>query len=465
GRLTDAARLYVVQRATGDPTATPSLQRTAWKILNGNRDEHVRAAADPTVRRVVTAYILAGGGSFRWSHLKELPERWLDAVEAAKVPIARDADRLAWAAYNTGQMDLAERWVRLAPAQLMARWIRSKLLLRKGKVPEAMAELAIVVRSVPVEDDVPMGHTNFCWEGHQLSLWNEPLPERVRGELGTLKLSRNDYLGALDLFMMGGYWDDAAYVAECVLTPDELIAVVNARWPEREEPKPPVMTRSGWWRRATPNPYIRHLLARRLTRTGRTREARRYFPSKWRPRLDAYVDALRQADDARLDDAERAKHLWRAACITRYEGMELLGTELGPDDFVSGGAFPARTPGWVALPESDAFFTDRRRLLRMTRDQLFRERRHRVTPYQRFHYRYLACERAWRAAEMMPDDSDATARVLCIAGSWMKGRDPLYADRFYKALVLRCRGTELGREADRIRWFPKIAVDRRKLPE
>jgi len=60
----------------------------------------------------------------------------------------------------------------------------------------------------------------------------------------------------------------------------------------------------------------------------------------------------------------------------------------------------------------------------------------------------------------MPDESDETARVLCIAGSWLKLKDPETADRFYKALVLRCGKTTLGKEADKRRWFPKISVEK-----
>ncbi len=65
----------------------------------------------------------------------------------------------------------------------------------------------------------------------------------------------------------------------------------------------------------------------------------------------------------------------------------------------------------------------------------------------------------------MPDNSDETARVLCIAGSWLKIRDPQAADQFYKTLVRRCGKTKLGREADKLRWFPKIEIDKNKLLE
>ncbi len=82
-------------------------------------------------------------------------------------------------------------------------------------------------------------------------------------------------------------------------------------------------------------------------------------------------------------------------------------------------------------------------------------------PEDRFHYRYEAADHAWDAA----DQSDQTARVLCVAGSWLKDRDPQAADRFYKALVRRCGKTQLGREADKLRWFPKIEIDKDRLLE
>jgi hypothetical protein len=74
----------------------------------------------------------------------------------------------------------------------------------------------------------------------------------------------------------------------------------------------------------------------------------------------------------------------------------------------------------------------------------------------RFHYRYQAAFLAWEAAKLMPDDSNETAFVLWQAGEWLKQRDPITADGFYKTLVRRCRRTEIGTAADRLRWFPRL---------
>ena len=80
---------------------------------------------------------------------------------------------------------------------------------------------------------------------------------------------------------------------------------------------------------------------------------------------------------------------------------------------------------------------------------------HHPDPEKRFHYRYIAADLAWEAANLLPDQTERTAEVLWKAGSWLKDRDPKAADRFYKALVKRCETTALGREASRVKWFPK----------
>ena len=56
----------------------------------------------------------------------------------------------------------------------------------------------------------------------------------------------------------------------------------------------------------------------------------------------------------------------------------------------------------------------------------------------------------------MRDDDEQTARVLGIAGNWLKNRDPKAADRFYKAMVNRNPSVPLAQEADQKRWLPEI---------
>jgi hypothetical protein len=103
-------------------------------------------------------------------------------------------------------------------------------------------------------------------------------------------------------------------------------------------------------------------------------------------------------------------------------------------------------------------------LLRPSDDELNRVAQSAPDPNVRYFYRFQAADLAWKAALLLPDNSDETARVLCEAGTWIKYLDPKKADVFYKALVHRCHGTALGETADRKRWFPILDSEGNLVP-
>lgn len=96
------------------------------------------------------------------------------------------------------------------------------------------------------------------------------------------------------------------------------------------------------------------------------------------------------------------------------------------------------------------------RHLGATEDERGRARKSRAEPFQRFHYRFRGADLAWEAASLLPDGSPEKARMLAVAGTWLKTRDPKAADRFYRALVSCCGQTDLGREAAHAKWFPEV---------
>lgn len=132
---------------------------------------------------------------------------------------------------------------------------------------------------------------------------------------------------------------------------------------------------------------------------------------------EAYV-WQRQWDTAVGEAIERA-----AGSIS---GFTALGTEVEPDWFILKGRFSPR-----ALSEIRSKYESEKKALPSTADEIRRTQQHAAVPNLRFHYRYTAIQHARRAAELMPDNSEETARVLCIAGSWLKAKDPNEADRFY----------------------------------
>lgn len=428
-----AMGLYLQQHATGDVTAVASLQRTARDAIacEGGESGYAAIARDTNARRVVTAYFVARGmpsyGEVR--PLSAQLKQWAEALEEAGIDAVPDADRLAWLAYEAGLFALAERWAALASeGSAEARWIRAKLALRGGNLPggESLLRAALA--------------TGRLGEAHR---------QRVLAELGRVCLSRDDFKGALATALEGGHWEDAAFVAERVMTLNELRDFVDAQ--------PAVPAAAGAeladiWQFSGQPERLRHLLARRLMRAGRVDEAVRYFPPEWRGGVAAYVFDVRAGFDLSRPATERAQAFWRAARVARDQGMALLGTELEPDWAI-----------WEGLHDMVPSTTARRTgpgssggVLAPTPIELERLKKQ-ASPGKRFHYRYRAAELAWWAASLLPNDSDETAEILNTAGGWLKARDPQAAQPFYQALVIRCGNTALGRAATVQHWFPRPA--------
>lgn len=426
-----ATELYLQQLASGDQTAIPSLAAVCAEVFQRAEPALLgELARDPNAARVLTGYTLAQGGPFREGPPSKALAAWLAAVESSGAAQVVGAERLAWAAYQRGDMNAAQRWAaKAAPNAPLALWVQAKLLLRAGKIDDAAAMLARAARAFP--EDESWAGVSGSYEPEELSNGATLYPHRrAMAELGTLELARGNYADALDELLKAGWWLDAAYVAERVLSADELIAYVDRNCPEGTFPQ------------------LRHLLARRLTRTARWKQARPYFPLELRPVLDQYIDAIRKGHDKTIAARARAESLWQAAQIARWSGMDLLGTELSPDGFENGGSFQNGT-----VPEARRQTKDE--ILPPLADELRRSAQSAPQPARRWHYRYTAADHAWAAALLMPSDTDALASVLCEAGGWLKGQDPAAADRFYKAMVTRCPHTELGRQARQKKWFPE----------
>jgi len=58
-----------------------------------------------------------------------------------------------------------------------------------------------------------------------------------------------------------------------------------------------------------------------------------------------------------------------------------------------------------------------------------------ATPDKRFHYRYLAADFAARAADLVPQRSQAYAALLCKATGWLAVRDLPAATEYYRRYV------------------------------
>lgn len=434
-----------------DQQDAPSLAETAQAAFRGSRSELQRLARDPLSVKVMTCLVVARGGPWRPMLTPQQVSAWLAALEETGQAKLDNADRIAWGAYQHGKIPAARRWLaRAKQDSLLARWLRAKLLLVDGKPEEAARVLAGLVRDWPRND---------TWRGG----WGgESYPaDTIAGELSMLQLASGKYVESMDLLLRFGFLEEGAYVAERVLTVDELKSYVDRQWSGMaSRPENPERAERYWGygpnRGGTPFQVergIRHLLGRRLVRLGRAEEARGYFPEPHLGELEAYLAALASSRDMTLSADERGAMLWQAAKLARRHGMEIMGTEIEPDHASSGGAFG----DWEethSIPWRMRNAAERSKLAPVSDDEGRRVMKHHPEPDRRFHYRFIAAQHAWDAARMLPDESDLKARVLCTAGNWLAAQYPRDAERFYKALVQECGTTKLGRSARKLTWLP-----------
>ena len=513
----EAIELYLDQLAAGDGSAVNSLHFVAGQACKLGPPVMQALAANPHTRRVITAFVISTSGfelpavtaeeteTDSEQRLNAVAAGWLAAVEAANVSDVESAEQMALAAYQWGQWDVAQRWINRARSTPTAQWLAAKLLLRAGRVDEAAATLSGLTRQFPLApqnaDSTPRELADTLRvEGYEYgSDEDKTAAQQVWGEFGTFCLARRDYVEALDALLRADFWPDAAYVAERVLTADELRNYVDQNWPAPVR-KPSFTEEEVYPEPTEPAAEIRYLLARRLARLGRYAEARGYFTERWQVECDELSANLRRGADESLPATERAQALFAAASTMRSNGLELIGTEVEPDWFLHDGNFE------VGVTVSSRSGTSETNHLQASEDELRRALEHEVTPSVRWHYRdraallglqaarlsqedfpamakIISASKAWlqdeevenefyraaaelgrQAAKDLPDNTDEKARVLCTAGSWLKYWSPKEADVFYKALVRRCGQTALGKQADLMRWFPFLDENGNPLP-
>ncbi len=501
-----------------------SLERVCSKVSMQNVEILKKLAQDPTVRKALLAWAVSRESYYSYTNewnptdeLKSFFKSYLTALESLKGIPVQEADRIAWIYYNAGDMKNARRWVDLTKlATPLSKLIDARLALRAGDVEGALKRLHAVVPSFEKSPDKDM-------------FYYEDIVADANSQIGVLKMARKEYASAFETLLMGKYWEDIAYVAEKVLTIDELSAYLDSH---KDDPllKVPLDFHNGTlWsirKRIKKHPEeakdyadmldnkdtpstgaaLSYLLARRYARNGNWDGALKYYPkqksiARWVLQKDkegilnyemAYEnidpgvkmkelrDQISKANNKSNDDKVRAKAFYEAGILMRKYGMEIMGTELDPDSFVTEGQFPeyesidhrfaivhedlikqSKEDDW--LKEDIAKSKKRRNVLKKERDFFSgsedEERRALSSlpdPDKRWHYRFKAAELMWKSAELLPDNDELKARALCRGGTYLKVIDKERANKFYKELIKTCGSTALAKQAHKIHWFPKM---------
>lgn len=428
GHYQEAIDLYLQQWASGYWNAEQSLKLVAQDVwhsyLNDNRIAEL--LSHEASRAVLTAYLLVQRDG---EDAAKLRERLLSLLPDVDRMNMAEAGRFALMEYQRNNLSAARLWISYAtPSDALALWVKSKLLLRAGRIDEGRTLMLALTQEMEVKG----------------ADWRRLDTSRAWGELGLLHQSEERFIEAADCFWNAYSWEDCAYVLERLLSTDELIEWVEAHPREIE-------ANIHYYDGAS-----NALLARRLMREGQFDLALKYFEPDARAHAEAYLLAMRSTSDSTQDVTTRARHYWEAACLMRDYGMLLFAAELAPDYAWLEGSMEW---GDLAYARRSRMYSLDYQINEPTGEEIDRAQQTQILPDKRYHYRYRAVRLAEMAAGLLPNNDEQAARIYCVAGSWIKYRDPSEADRLFKLLVVRCPDTELGQAAAAINWFPHVDVE------
>lgn len=440
---------------------------------------------DPDLRMLMTIYLGAspdssiGIGSYH-DYAKEPgpigARGWLQALDAAGIGPAFAPQRIAMLRLQVGDFAGCERLVRTLDARdpLTALIASHCHLQQGGDQATAMRLLGQALQANPPGPRDRHATFAYCGSGLDLDL-SDPaqVVNRVGNELAMLKLSLGDYADALRLFYAHGDTADGAYIAECILTTDELRRLVDLHGYRDEKPDGPY---GSFYDREYYSP--RALLARRLFREDRWEESAAYFPPELAAVARRYAEFRRLAARADVPPRQRADAHWRAALIIQKHGRELLFCSFGLDKSQPAGAGdPRRNPdpncleyahGWhLSLNHFQPSLRLGRRpdgfalnLAAPCADEINRVgawyARHIERPtYSERMPRYEVFRLGLLAVKDLPDQDPAGALILQYIGNLLKYVEPPAAMPAYRLLVKRFGQTPLGATATKNRWFAK----------
>jgi hypothetical protein len=312
-------------------------------------------------------------------------------------------DQWGGLAYAIGDYDAAETL--LAESRTgYGYWIKAKVALHRGDIVAAESAFALASRSFPTEGRAVREAPRYRQPA--------PLHQRLAGEYALVNLARSEYVEALNqLVAASSYWRDTDYVAEKVLTVDELKQFIDRVGPSQRDLPRQSLDR------------VRDELARRLAREGRFADAVDYYTGpKTRALATRYVDARAVAERG-ATDAARARGWYEVAELEVRSGMLLRGASTYPDWF----------PGnYYSAPDDSDSPT-------VTADESPRVEASAVLPARRFHYRQVGVEHLMKSADLLPPKSQAFSAVLCQGVSWLlharAGKDRDLIDKVYLRYV------------------------------
>lgn len=456
-----ALRIYLDLRRRGESMGESSAYLLIRK-LSGHCGWHGEFAKDDNLRTLMTIYLCSGGnrriGDMNWGEEHAVPvTSWISALKAVPDKAGKDSARIALLLYNTGEYDQCARVLeQCRPDDTTAALLRSRLALRQGKKSEAAKALQLAVEKLPPVSATPAWGSNWYFPpGENGALMYvdrsqvRSLGGKARAELAVLRHSEGSYAEALRLYLLSGQEWSATYIAECVMSVEELKVVVDRELMGRRLMEKP------WGEPYDINATIRNLLGRRLCRAGRWSEALPYLGEKAGGKAMQHIRFMSIAADTSLPNRVRADAYWKSARIMFDEGNLLLYCPFG-ESYSSGSGWSMGE--WplcriqpteenplqrIAAPSED----ETRRVRQWWDANLAKPNRaHRLAKYEGLRLTILA-------ASLLPDNDPAGGTIVHYAGQTLMYLDSPAANAAYKLLATRFEETPEGKYAFAKRWF------------
>ena len=396
-------------------------RRTDWMM---DKPEFLQRMLEDKVGREVMLIIKPGYVEhFMRAGLKSAPMAGLDDTVLC-------ADRLAWHAFEQGDFELGHTLLSVASENsLIGLFWEARFARGEGDYARSAALLRRWLDLFHKRDGrYPKSIGFYVYDTDEATM--PDFPRFIQGELGVVLVKQSDMMEALYAFDRAESNVDTAWVAEILITLDDLVAYAEAR---------PKDARTAWFCA---------MVARRMLREGRVDEARIWLadgeaawdPGEWPwEEYLCYAAQKRIAEDIQKPNDERALAYYNMARLVSVHGARLMKGESQLD---------YRSVWTYAI---DQYRSSLNRFFNWLGDDAMRHEVLGRKDMGQFHYRRLGMDYAMMAAELA-QHRDLKAAALLLGGAIPWGHDPERSDVFFKRLCA-LRPHPLAEAVNARNWF------------
>ncbi len=436
--------------------ARNSISMTLAKATNTQITE---LASDTHIAEMTTANIIIEAPSKLKSWFKILT--WAEKANVNKFNWNKWAGKIALTFYNKGDFDLAKEAIQYGNAdEPLIRWVNAKLMIMQGDIDKASQTIAELIKNFSTKSTptgyqtrgrLPNGFFIYNDELENKTPRNAPIidnkkPKHAKliSEYGLIKFDKGDYFSALDCFLQAGYYLDAAFVCEVVLSLDELKNYADAR-----------ITAN------TPDAdFIYSILTLRVFRETNSLEGARKYYKAISAKHAKYITTMQALDNA-IETTLSSEKSQRQKAIAHWEIFTIICN--GASKYFASYFNPNDANIYSDKEQYETEFVSYEYSSKTNLEEINTPTANKIKKLKQEHdtnksYLHLAFNHALKGADLM-DDVWLAGRMYVSSVFKLKYRDPKYVELAYKNLIKRCPETPQAKEAKKLNWFPKEIED------